>query len=303
MAITSGSADLGTGFGTNVAPHKRYIDFIRGSDLAGDGSITNPWKTIQHAYNGSLAFINEPYTFYLSGGNNDTDTGPITGKPNVSIVSDYPIQVNQPITITGGTTNDGCTFTNIIFIGAFTWIRNDFSLIGVTFNNCQFFSGPVIKQTGTGSAAITGANCVFVNLNCVLPKTGSFFNNCTFLGNTVFGDADSSAYYELMGGYSSSVMSFSGGVEAYFSGLMIDAPFGATLTGTTTANGTPVFQTDSGSVPSSISGSYTLNLTAHSQYESYTPADTSKWVNPQPTTIKQAIDRIAAVVGASVPIP
>lgn len=35
----------------------------------------------------------------------------------------------------------------------------------------------------------------------------------------------------------------------------------------------------------------------------YTPADASKWANPQPTTIKQALDRIAAVVGLAVPIP
>lgn len=35
----------------------------------------------------------------------------------------------------------------------------------------------------------------------------------------------------------------------------------------------------------------------------YTPADSSKWAGAAPTTIKQALDRIAAVVGASVPIP
>lgn len=303
MPITSGSVDLGTGFGTNVAPHKRYIDFIRGSDLAGDGSFTNPWKTLQHAYDNSLPSINEPYTFYVSGGNNDTDTGIILAKPNVSIVADYLIQINQALTITGGTTNDGCTFTNIIFIGAVTWIRNDFSLIGVTFNNCQFFNGPIIKQTGTGSASITASNCVFVNMNCQLPRTGSYFMNCTFLGNTVFGDADSSAYYEVMGGYSSSPMSFFGGIQAYFSGIMIDAPFGATLTGTTTANGTPIFQTDDASVPDLIAGNYSLILTAHSQYINYTPSDSTKWANPQPTTITQAINRIAAVVGATVPIP
>lgn len=35
----------------------------------------------------------------------------------------------------------------------------------------------------------------------------------------------------------------------------------------------------------------------------YTPADASKWQAPSPTTIQQAIDRIAAVVGLAVPIP
>jgi hypothetical protein len=35
----------------------------------------------------------------------------------------------------------------------------------------------------------------------------------------------------------------------------------------------------------------------------YVPGDTSKWNTPYPTTIQQAIDRIAAVVGAITPIP
>lgn len=300
---SSGSVDLGTGFGTNVAPHKRYIDFISGSDLSGDGSITNPWKTLQHAYNSSLPTINEPYVFYLSGGNNDTDSAPIIGKPNVSLYSDYLIQINQPLTISGSTTNDGCTFTNIIFIGAFSWIRNDFSVFGATFNGCQFFNGPTLQQTGTGTASVTGYNSVFVNLNLLVPKAGSFFTGCTFLGATTFGDADNSAYYEIMGGYTSSAITVSGGAEAYFSGVMVDLPFGASLTGVTTAKGIPLFQSDSGSMPPTITGTYTLNLTSYAQYGGYTPLTSARWANPQPTTIKEALDRIAAVVGATVPIP
>lgn len=35
----------------------------------------------------------------------------------------------------------------------------------------------------------------------------------------------------------------------------------------------------------------------------YTPADNTKWASPVPTSIKSAIDRISAVVGASTPIP
>jgi hypothetical protein len=48
--------------------------------------------------------------------------------------------------------------------------------------------------------------------------------------------------------------------------------------------------------PSELAGTLTATVT-------YAPADTSKWVNPQPTTIQQAIDRIAAVVGNLTPIP
>lgn len=35
----------------------------------------------------------------------------------------------------------------------------------------------------------------------------------------------------------------------------------------------------------------------------YTPSNSANWTNPIPTTIQQALDRIAAVVGANTPIP
>lgn len=35
----------------------------------------------------------------------------------------------------------------------------------------------------------------------------------------------------------------------------------------------------------------------------YIPSDNTKWLNPQPTTVQGALNRIAAVVGASSPIP
>jgi len=56
---------------------------------------------------------------------------------------------------------------------------------------------------------------------------------------------------------------------------------------------------------SSISSTQSVNIgsfTATPLAEAYTPADPSKW-SGNPTTLKEAIDRIAAVVGATIPIP
>jgi hypothetical protein len=251
-----------------------------------------------------LASINFPYTIVISGGNNDTDAAPITGYANINLYAESVLQINQPITITSGASNETITCTNIIFIGAFTWVRNDIWEPGISFYNCEFFSGPVIKQQGTGAFSVTAVNSVFVNADFKLPNFGSFFTNCTFLGSTTtFEDANANAYYEIMGGYNSSNITVSGGVSLYLSGMICDTPFGAALTGTTTANGTPLFQFDSGSVPASIAGSFTTDLMSQAQWVAYTPSDSTKWVSPQPTTIKQALDRLAAVVGASTPIP
>ncbi len=276
-----------------VAPNKRYVDFLNGSD-AGTGSLVQPWKTLQYAYDSITPSINDPYVLYLSGGNNDSDASPITGKPNVSLIADYQIQISQPLTITSVlNTNDGVVFTNIIFVGAVTWIRNDFSIIGMTLNNCAFFNGPIFKQNGSGSASITSNNSVSVNMDLVTGGTGCFFTGHNFLGSTTFEDANTSAYYQIMGGYVGGAMSVAGGPFVYFSGVQFDVPFGASLTTSTTANGTPVLQTDSGSIPGTVSGPNSLLLQSFAQHESYTPAIGGNY-SPSVSDVASALDQLAA---------
>lgn len=309
--ITALTGDvIATGPGSVTAtitePAKRYIDFLNGDDSTGTGSIARPWKTIQHACDNISPSINLPYVLYLSGGNNSTDSGTITMPPNVNVTSDYLIQIPVPIIITGGTTNDSVTFTNIIFIENLTWIRNDISEIGVTFNNCQFFNGPTVKQQGSGSLTVSGYNSLFVNMTILSPNFGSFFTSCTFYGTTTFEDVNTIPYYQFMGGYIGGPISFSGGPYVYFSGIQADVPFGYTLTAITTANGTPIFQTDASSIPPTITGSPTLVLTSYCQNESYTPTTSANWASPAPSTVQQALDRISDLLytlNSNNPIP
>ena len=117
---------------------------------------------------------------------------------------------------------------------------------------------------------------------------------CTFFGGSLtFDDAPNTAYYEILGGYLGEPVTISGGAYAYFSGIQADVPFGYTLTGATTANGTPVFQSDSGSVPPTISGAFTLALTSYAQHESYTPTTAGNW-NSVPALVSTALDDLAS---------
>lgn len=288
LAVVNG----GTGVAV-IADSERYINFSSGSDL-GDGSINNPWKTVQHAYDAiTTESINNPFTVHLDGGNNDTDTGTITGRPNINFVSDYPIQIAVPLTISGGFLNEGATFTNITFLGAFTWIRNDATQIFLNLFQDQFFNGPIFKQQGAGAATLTCINCVTVDADLQLPNFGSFFTGSTLLGTTTFEDATSSAYYEIMGGYLASAISVSGGAGLYLSGVQCDEAFGCALSGTTTANGTPLFQTDSGSVPEAITGDYSLSLISHANNEDYTPGVSGNW-NSLPSEVSSGLDTLAS---------
>lgn len=296
----SGSAGVPTfralvGNDIPLAPAKRYVDFLSGDDT-GTGSLESPWKTLQHAYDTVTdVSINKPYVFYISGGNNDSDSSTITGKPNVSLEADYPIQVNN-LVISGGSTNDGVTFTNIIFLGGPTWIRNDGTFMGITFDNCSSFSGPVLKQTGAGSAFVqmNGTTCVNSEF---LAAAGIVSTSCTFIGTTTFDDpVSSSAYYQISGGYIGGAVSISGPGFLYLAGMIADVPYGYSLTVVTTVNGTITLQTDSGSTPPSITGSPTLYYASVAQHEGYTPAVSGNW-SVQPATVQQALDMIAAKIG------
>lgn len=63
-----------------------------------------------------------------------------------------------------------------------------------------------------------------------------------------------------------------------------------------TADSIPQVVTLTNSAPSPVLLNYGPAL-------GYTPSDSTKWANPQPTTVQQALDRIAAVVGGVTPIP
>ena len=52
-----------------------------------------------------------------------------------------------------------------------------------------------------------------------------------------------------------------------------------------------------------VTGSFTIQLLAMAPQVAYTPADATKWVGPAPTTVQQALDRIAANTTNTHPIP
>lgn len=280
-----------------------YVDFISGSDSTGTGSITRPWKTVQKAYDSISPSINVPYTIKVSGGNNVSDTNPINGKDNVSIVSDYQIQM-QGITITSVAANsNGCSFVNLTFLNPVTWIRNDALTMAASFYNCEFFNGPVIKQTGAGVCSVQAFNSLFVNADFGIINGGfGVFSNCTFYGNTVFRDPGNGgfSYLEFENGYSSGNMSFTGLYNPiYFTGFVHDVVFGASVTFAAGTGGPPPLEIDANGLPPTYTGTpgaiTLLSQSKHEAYEATTPGD---WNGSPASNVEDAIDRIAAALNA-----
>lgn len=287
-------------------PNKVYVDFVSGND-SNTGTITQPWKTLQHAYNSISPTINTPHVIYLSGGNNSTDPNPITIKSDTAIVADYVIQVpGMTVTFLSGNSN-GCTFVNLAFLGPVTSVRTDAFGSGCTFIACESFSGPVVKNTSTGTCSVTAYNSQFANSEFQLSNGGfGFFNDCTFYGTTTFDDPGSSgfSYIEFLGGYSSGTMSFTGLYNPlYFTGFVHDVAFGAAVSFSAGVAGPSPLEIDANGLPPTYTGTPgTITYLSNASYVSYTPADSSKWAG-NPTTVKEALDRIAAVVGNITPIP
>lgn len=276
-------------------PNKVWVDFLSGND-GNTGTIRQPWKTLQHACNSIVPTITEPYTIYLSGGNNDTDSVPITCPPNINIVSDYAIVIVPDFSIVGGVTDDAVTTTNVEFLGAFTWVRNDTSHISFRYNNTAFFGGLDFEQQGSGviGSVISGmGGASFLNGATIEAVSASFDGMGTTFGTINYKDSGSS-FLSISGGTDmSATIQLHGGITAKFAGLIAD--FGYAITGSTTGSGTPSIQSDSGSLPplASITGSSTLTFSSLAPYVQYSPAISGNW-SPAPSVVSSALDQLAA---------
>lgn len=291
------------------APEIRYVDFLLGSDVAcpaspcGDGSSMRPWHSLQHAYDSVTdESTNKPYAFILSG-NSDPDTTTITAKPNIALYAHYQVNISQPFTVgpddVPGIGNDVLNFTNITFLYAFSFVKNDASVNTIFAVNTDFNSGPTIKQNGSGSIFFSGSNITANNAEFKIGDTGALFFNPYFTGTTTFDDATGSAYYQFMGGYLGGQMTITGAPFVYNSGMMIDTSFGASWTNVHSANGDPTIQFDSAGLPASVTGAYASVLTSFSQYVGYTPAVSAQW-STVPSTVKGALDSVRVLSQSAV---
>lgn len=285
---------------TNQLPtsfNEVFVDFLNGSD-ANNGSVMAPWKTLAHTCATITPSINLPVVIHLSGGNNDTDSAPISCPPNISIVSDYEIQISQNLTITGGATNDGVTLTNITGVGTFTWVRNDATEINLLINNSSFFGTLDFEQQGAGTGATLflafGGNAVLSG-GIIIEAGETIFQSTGLLAGTFNYKDSGSSFLLLSGGIDlfNLTLQLHGGVTAELSGDIADT--GYTISGTTTGSGTPTIKSDSGSIPApvSITGAYTLVLTSNAFHEGYVPTTSGNW-SPSPSDVGDALDQLAA---------
>ncbi len=276
-------------------PEERWLQCNSGSDSTGDGSFQRPWKTLEYAATqlpgNCLLHLTGFYPY-------DQSTGTINLPPNVALVADYPrFQISQNIVITPPAGNAQVTFVNVTHFGSLSWVENTNGMNQLWYVDSECDGGITFQQNGAGVAGcflwLKGTNAVGIEAKC---------GQITMQQSALYGPfnyADSGAAYLIISDSDlAAPISLSGGITAWLWANLADA--GYALTTAMTGSGTPAITSDSGSLPASITGPFSITLTTPSQYVSYTPADAAKWSGSQPATLKEAVDRIAAAIG---PIP
>jgi hypothetical protein len=313
----------------NVLTQNVYVA-IQGNDTTGDGSIGNPFASINHALstitlngsnqNGSSA----RYAVIVSAGAyNETQ---ILLKPYVTIVGDAMegtyIRVNGgagSVTLDpswGSSETTGRSGIFNCYFGHGTGMDLDFYSMGPntgTPSAVIYLAGITVTGTTYIAGRMPGIDylemydCLFasgVTLNDISVGPGQGLNfESTLVLNGIY-NTDSNFGLQFVNSVFSGAITIGNTSPQLFQVQIASSNLASTLS----ISGTGTQLTlDSVSTP--IASNITLTSPATITYTSfangvaYTPADASKWVAPAPTTVQQALDRLAAVVGSSTPIP
>jgi hypothetical protein len=179
--------------------------------------------------------------------------------------------------------------------GSITWIRNDFWGISLYLFNTALTGIVHFEQQGSGRAAsFLDAQVSFISGFTV--QAGQVtLSACQGFGTFNYIESGASAYCLIQGGnYYQANFTFTGGIQAQFSGVLVDV--GTFINTFTNSSGTPTIVSDSASIPATINGPNTLILTAQSHHMRYVPVNATDWTvhfGVVPTTVGQALDLIA----------
>jgi hypothetical protein len=311
-----------------------------GNDTTGDGTFFKPFATIARANTKALTVATEstpyvvilgigqytenvaivPYVTYITSGTQDdfnvVINGNLTLDPTWGTIAGYPDSGVEGVAVNGTTTLDfvavgntqgAVIFFNVDFNDTFAANGNN-NLQGVLFELCSLLDAE--------STTLTGVACESI---------GSNYGDLSIV-STAIASAQLLSQGDQMGVPFGSLNTFtidaSAGMEAGFVGVVAGVASNVTLKGAnasytsgvssigqsvTLLDGAPApVILGSGSAPvgsllvATGTGNWTFNATGN---YGYTPAVSGNWVGPAPTTVKEALDRIAANTGNAHPIP
>jgi len=300
----------------NILPSSNqavFVNYLAGSDSTGNGSFGLPFQTVAHAMTTITdASQNKPYAIILLGAR-QIETGDLFIKPYTFIVGQ--MQRASYLRVNGGsikpdpshaTGTSWVGFSNV-YIGGATALNWDLHSVGGS--NCTMV---ISNCTLSGNFTYNGRNAgggdfleMYVGIVIGTTTLDSVYTQIqSFETGGLLSCTNSQAVSGLSGTINNCVLDSGIAINAvatlFLNNVCYGAGVGITTTGTvglTSFRGLPATSLRT------LSGGTTTTNIDNASVVPYTPADASKWASTPPATVQQAIDRIAAVVGNSVPIP
>ncbi len=294
-----------------------------GDDITGDGSACAPYLTITKAMS-EITDASSSKRYEINIGPGSYSEGTIHLKANVQLIGasnlltriSSDVDINDP-SWTGTVSDDYRSgFVNLILLGAMNF---DFAAIG-SYGGKLYFQSVNLNSSNVPSftAASTSVNQVNIR-DSQLPngytQTGinmflfsSFVTGGTITINT---QATTDAQVVLVGGGTAGnivVNSNPGDIPLNPFNLLSFAIGGNFTVNNNNTQNIPIQATvDSIPITSKVTltGNVTLTRLDDANGLAYTPNNPVNWVSPQPTTVQEALDRMASLLDAlnSGPIP
>lgn len=266
-------------------PLNIYADIGSGNDTNGDGSEDNPFKTLPRVI---LAASDPSKNYVAILGSGEYDGVPVVWPGNISCFSYGVCSIKHALTYVGAALAEHSFVFDGIGVDSFELDLSVSAVAIITFQNGSYN----IKRTDSAS----GPKLLRVNSANIssLDVTGNILcSNILFVGSIAVKNAGALLLANCIVGVSATVLG-TGTIS------MVGCTFPGTITGTDDGGNTPTVITDSTSLSygGTITGAnVTLSDTATSiAYAAGTPGD---WDVSAPTTVKTAIDRIAASIKAN----
>jgi len=298
-----------------------------GNDVTGNGTLTLPYLTIQAALTSITdsssskyyaimvgpgiygAFNIKPYTAVIGVGAGAGNGSVPNGVMVTSINASADTCGFDPSFATAGYAIGW--ITHLGFMNHQTWdqgtvtgAKPQLTFWEISWDNGASFLGP-----GTaGIDNVTWTNCLSYGGVLVQGWQYLWLRQCTFLGGTVQVNAGPSGALENTTLLLDNT-SFGNGISATNVTIHWAAPSphnavgdfnNSGIIGTLTLDGTQTaFSATVEGIPLTVSrlnSAPTPTLKTSAPALGYTPGNSAKWANPQPTTVQQALDRIASLV-------
>ncbi len=158
-----------------------YVDAEKGSNVTGDGTRSNPWRTITYALN---RVVGDVITVHVASGVYDAALGegfPLTMKPGASLLGE-----GSPTTVIAGNSS-----TYAVYFSSSATFTETTRLSGFKITNGA--EGVRIDGSGSGSSPILEANWIANNYDGIVnhsgysARTNTVIRNNVLSGNARFG--------------------------------------------------------------------------------------------------------------------